>query len=340
MSNRASLPAPSVGVPAGDESAAPVSERRRRGHRDPAQRVRWVKRSGHDSSHHRKPPGPRGSRTWGAGLRAPARADHRGAAGAGPRPDGRDSGRSPSPSPRVARPIPGHVSYEFLFGGQVVSPAAGSLPIAELRRRVPRHRSSGRPTAAGFPLTLRIAIQTPYGMKNIDYGRAGPALSGGPVDRPSTRLRAGVLGIRGGAVVSPGAAGRARRARRGRPPRARRPRGATRSPARARALASSNRWGSRPARTSSSTSSCGSRPSGRSAASASRARGVGRDPRHRQARRGQSGRPRDRRQTPRAPPCCRRRAGSARRLRPRSKASTWPRATSSTATTFSALRAR
>jgi len=66
------------------------------------------------------------------------------------------------------KPIFGRVSYQFLYGGQVVS----SQPV---RFRSPTfvgtfHDTIIWPaTSVGYPLTLRILIQTSYGPTHIDY---------------------------------------------------------------------------------------------------------------------------------------------------------------------------
>ena len=66
------------------------------------------------------------------------------------------------------RPIAGHVSYEFLFQGQVVS-------RQQVGQESPNfvgvfHDTLTWPASSvGYPLTLRVVITTPYGVKNVDY---------------------------------------------------------------------------------------------------------------------------------------------------------------------------
>ncbi len=65
-------------------------------------------------------------------------------------------------------PIAGHVSYEFLFQGQVVSRQQVELESPNFVGRF--HDTLTWPAnSVGYPLTLRIVITTPYGVKNVDY---------------------------------------------------------------------------------------------------------------------------------------------------------------------------
>ncbi len=88
--------------------------------------------------------------------------------------------RAPGHHPRVGnwritiiltkggRPIPGHVSYEYLFQGQLVSTqqVGGHSPDFV---GVFHDTLTWPSTAVGYPLTFRVVIRTPYGVKNVDY---------------------------------------------------------------------------------------------------------------------------------------------------------------------------
>ncbi len=69
---------------------------------------------------------------------------------------------------RAGRPIAGHVSYEFLYGGQVVS-------TQKVGDESPNFVGHFRDTltwpanSVGFPLTLRVLISTPYGPTHVDW---------------------------------------------------------------------------------------------------------------------------------------------------------------------------
>ena len=65
------------------------------------------------------------------------------------------------------RPIAGHVSYAFLFGGQVVSTQPVSLESPNFVG-VFHDKIIWPARAVGIPLTLRIIIKTPYGTTHID----------------------------------------------------------------------------------------------------------------------------------------------------------------------------
>ena len=66
------------------------------------------------------------------------------------------------------RPIPGHVSYQFLFQGQVVSRQPVRLESPNFVGTF--HDTIIWPaTSVGYPLTFRVVIQTPFGVKNVDY---------------------------------------------------------------------------------------------------------------------------------------------------------------------------
>ncbi len=70
---------------------------------------------------------------------------------------------------RGGRPIAGHVSYEFLFQGQVVSRQPVRLESPNFVGHF--HDTIIWPAnSVGFPLTIRVVVQTPYGVKNVDYG--------------------------------------------------------------------------------------------------------------------------------------------------------------------------
>jgi hypothetical protein len=88
--------------------------------------------------------------------------------------------RAPGHHPRVGnweitltltkggRPIAGHVSYQYLFQGQVVSTqqVGGHSPDFV---GVFHDTLTWPATAVGYPLTFRVVITTPYGVKNVDY---------------------------------------------------------------------------------------------------------------------------------------------------------------------------
>lgn len=66
------------------------------------------------------------------------------------------------------RPIAGHVSYAFLFNGQVVSKQPVTFESPNFVG-VFHDQLIFPARAVGIPLTLRIIIQTPYGVTNINY---------------------------------------------------------------------------------------------------------------------------------------------------------------------------
>ncbi len=69
---------------------------------------------------------------------------------------------------RNGHPIHGHISYAFLFGGQVVStqPVGTHSPdfVGVFHDIITWPARS-----AGLPLTFRVVITTPYGVKDVDY---------------------------------------------------------------------------------------------------------------------------------------------------------------------------
>ncbi len=66
------------------------------------------------------------------------------------------------------RPIRGHISYAYLFQGQLVSTqqVGGHSPDFV---GVFHDTLTWPSTSVGYPLTFRVVIKTPYGVKNIDY---------------------------------------------------------------------------------------------------------------------------------------------------------------------------
>ncbi len=69
---------------------------------------------------------------------------------------------------RGGRPIHGHVSYEFLYGGQVVSTQPVRYRPADFVGVF--HDVIQWPArAVGIPLTFRAVVTTAYGVKDLDY---------------------------------------------------------------------------------------------------------------------------------------------------------------------------
>ncbi len=69
---------------------------------------------------------------------------------------------------RGGRPIPGHVSYEFLYGGQVVS----TQKVGDESPNFVGHfhdTLTWPANSVGFPITLRVLITTPYGPTHVDW---------------------------------------------------------------------------------------------------------------------------------------------------------------------------
>lgn len=69
---------------------------------------------------------------------------------------------------RAGHPIHGHVSYAFLFGGQVVSTQGVGTHSPDFVG-VFHDIITWPARAVGLPLTFRVVITTPYGVKDVDY---------------------------------------------------------------------------------------------------------------------------------------------------------------------------
>jgi len=64
----------------------------------------------------------------------------------------------------------GHVTYQFLFRGQVVACRTVLAPYKpRFSRGVMRDRIEWPERSVGIPLTFRAIVTTRYGLKNLDY---------------------------------------------------------------------------------------------------------------------------------------------------------------------------
>jgi hypothetical protein len=69
---------------------------------------------------------------------------------------------------RAGHPVAGHVSYEFLFGGQVVSRQPVGMESPNFVGTF--HDTLIWPAnSVGYPITVRVLITTPYGPTHVDY---------------------------------------------------------------------------------------------------------------------------------------------------------------------------